>query len=56
MASVLYGSGLRITVCLQLRVQDVDFQYQQLTIRNAKGDKDRLSRYASDAAARSCPP
>jgi len=43
MASLLYGSGLRISECLQLRVQDVDFQYLQLTIRNAKGRKDRMT-------------
>jgi integrase len=43
MASLLYGSGLRISECLQLRVQDVDFQYLQLTVRNAKGGKDRMT-------------
>ncbi len=43
MASLLYGSGLRISECLQLRVQDLDFQYLQLTVRNAKGNKDRLT-------------
>ena len=43
MASLLYGSGLRISECLHLRVQDVDFQYLQLTVRNAKGGKDRLT-------------
>lgn len=43
MAGLLYGSGLRISECLNLRVQDVDFQYLQLTVRNAKGGKDRLT-------------
>lgn len=43
MAGLLYGSGLRISECLNLRVQDVDFQYLQLTVRNAKGSKDRLT-------------
>lgn len=43
MASLLYGSGLRISECLQLRVQDVDFQYLQRTVRNAKGGKDRMT-------------
>ena len=41
MASLLYGSGLRLSECLQLRVQDIDFQYLQLTVRNGKGQKDR---------------
>ncbi len=41
MASLLYGSGLRVTECLNLRVQDVDFEYLQLTIRDGKGGKDR---------------
>ena len=41
MAGLLYGSGLRTSECLQLRVQDVDFQYLQLTVRNGKGAKDR---------------
>lgn len=41
MASLLYGSGLRTSECLQLRVQDIDFHYLQLTVRNGKGGKDR---------------
>jgi len=41
MASLLYGSGLRITECLRLRVQDIDYEYLQLTIRDGKGSKDR---------------
>lgn len=41
MACLLYGSGLRTSECLRLRVQDIDFQYLQLTVRNGKGAKDR---------------
>lgn len=41
MANILYGSGLRLTECLRLRVQDIDFEYLQLTIRDGKGGKDR---------------
>ena len=41
MASILYGSGLRLTECLRLRVQDIDFEYLQLTVRDGKGGKDR---------------
>ena len=41
MASLLYGSGLRLKECLTLRVKDLDFQYRQILIREAKGGKDR---------------
>lgn len=40
---LLYGSGLRISECLRLRVQDVDFDYEQLWVRSGKGQKDRVS-------------
>ena len=43
MAGLLYGSGLRLMECLRLRVKDVDFDYQQLTIRDGKGRKDRVT-------------
>ena len=42
MAGLLYGSGLRLMECIRLRVQDVDFDYHQLIIRNGKGMKDRV--------------
>lgn len=42
-ASLLYGSGLRISEALRLRVQDIDFDYMQITIRNGKGRKDRIT-------------
>ncbi|MEQ9562200.1 MAG: integron integrase [Woeseiaceae bacterium] len=41
MASLLYGSGLRLAECLRLRVQDYDPEYLQLVIRDGKGNKDR---------------
>ncbi len=41
MASLLYGSGLRLMECVRLRVKDVDFGYNQITIRDGKGEKDR---------------
>lgn len=41
MASLLYGSGLRLVECLRLRIQDIDFEYLQLTVRGGKGNKDR---------------
>lgn len=41
MAGVLYGSGLRLMECLRLRVKDVDFARNELTVRDGKGGKDR---------------
>ena len=42
MASLLYGTGMRLMECVRLRVQDIDFGYRQITVRNAKGAKDRV--------------
>jgi integron integrase len=42
-ASLLYGSGLRLMECLRLRVKDVDFDYRQIIVRDGKGGKDRLT-------------
>jgi len=41
MASLLYGSGLRLMECLRLRVKDVDFKRGEITVRDGKGAKDR---------------
>jgi len=43
MASLLYGSGLRLSECLTLRVQDLDFDGGQITVFNGKGNKDRVT-------------
>lgn len=43
MASLLYGAGLRLRECLKLRVKDVDFGYRQITVRDGKGAKDRVT-------------
>lgn len=40
---ILYGGGLRISECLQLRVKDLDIEAGQLTVRKGKGNKDRLT-------------
>lgn len=42
-AAVLYGTGMRLLEGLQLRVKDVDFAANQITVRAGKGDKDRIT-------------
>ncbi len=41
-ASLLYGTGMRLMECLRLRIQDLDFDYRQITVRQGKGGKDRV--------------
>jgi integron integrase len=43
MAGLLYGSGLRLMECVRLRVKDIDFESAQITVRDAKGGKDRVT-------------
>ncbi|MCB1767722.1 MAG: integron integrase [Candidatus Competibacteraceae bacterium] len=43
MADLLYGAGLRLMECVRLRVKDLDFEYRQLTVRDGKGQNDRLT-------------
>lgn len=43
MAELLYGSGLRLLECRRLRVKDVDFGYGQITVRDGKGLRDRVT-------------
>ena len=40
-ARLLYGTGMRLMEVMRLRVQDVDFDYQQIIVRQGKGAKDR---------------
>lgn len=42
-ASLLYGTGMRIMECLRLRVKDVDFKRREILIRDGKGFKDRVT-------------
>jgi integron integrase len=41
MASILYGSGLRLSECLNLRIKDLDFGLNEIIVRGGKGDNDR---------------
>ena len=43
LAGILYGAGLRLMECVRLRVKDVDFGYSQITVRDGKGEKDRIA-------------
>lgn len=42
-ANLLYGAGLRLLEGLRLRVKDIDFEYRQITVRDGKGAKDRIT-------------
>ena len=41
MASILYGGGLRLMECIQLRVKDIDFDLHEIIVRGGKGNNDR---------------
>jgi integron integrase len=43
MASLMYGSGLRLMECAELRVKDVHLDRGELTVRDGKGGKDRVT-------------
>lgn len=44
-AQLLYGSGLRISEAIRLRVKDIDYALKTLTVRSGKGDKDRVTTF-----------
>jgi integron integrase len=46
MASLLYGSGLRLMECCCLRVKDIDFTRREIRVRSGKGQKDRVTMLA----------
>jgi len=50
MASLLYGAGLRLMECVRLRIKDIDFQYGQITVRDGKGQKDRVTMLPESSA------
>ncbi len=43
MVGLLYGSGMRLTEVLRLRVKDIDFESGQIIVRDGKGEKDRAT-------------
>ncbi len=43
MAKIMYGGGLRLMECIRLRVKDLDFEMNEITVRDGKGGKDRLT-------------
>jgi integron integrase len=43
MAKLLYGSGLHLMECVQLRVKDIDFANRQIIVRDGKGNQDRAT-------------
>ena len=42
-ATLMYGGGLRLMEALRLRVKDLDFERSEITVREGKGDKDRVT-------------
>ena len=40
---LLYGTGMRLMEAIRLRVQDIDFDRQEITVRSGKGNKDRVT-------------
>lgn len=52
MASLLYGSGLRLMECVRLRIKDVDLERAELVVRQGKGGKDRRTMLPRAMAAR----
>jgi integron integrase len=43
MASLMYGAGLRLMECLRLRIQDIDFERNEILVRDGKGARDRIT-------------
>ena len=50
MARLLYGTGMRLMECLQLRVKDVDLERFEVMVRQGKGGKDRVTMFPRSLA------
>jgi integron integrase len=50
--ALLYGAGLRLQECLELRVKDIDFDQHQIVVRRGKGQKDRVTLLPAAVEAR----
>jgi integron integrase len=44
MVQIMYGGGLRLNECLNLRTKDIDFEHNAITLRNTKSNKDRITK------------
>lgn len=51
-AELMYGSGLRVSECMELRVKDVDLERREITVRDGKGGKDRRTPLAERSRER----
>ena len=57
MATLIYGGGLRVTECCELRIKDLDFDQGLVVVPRGKGDKDRstlLAEVGRDELRRTC--
>lgn len=50
--ALLYGAGLRLQECLELRVKDIDFERREIVVRRGKGQKDRRTMFPDVAGER----
>ena len=48
MAALIYGGGLRVSECCELRIKDLDFDQGLVVVRGGKGDKDRSTLLAEN--------
>ena len=46
-AKLIYGSELRVSEAIRLRVQDIDMEMKTLTVRSGKGNKDRITTFTA---------